>query len=104
MDDFIDYDRDLLARPNPNSRRFLKVTLFLLAVLLVLLVIGAIIYSLLEDVNFRDSLWMMVATATTIGTNETPASTTGGHWFRMVYSLMLVIFFIGSFFVAFANY
>ena len=71
-------------------------------VLFCLIAIGAAIYQAIEvDINYRDSLFIMVMAATTIGITENHPQTTSGIWFFMFYSLLMVTYFLGSFFIVF---
>ena len=75
----------------------------ILLIFVALVVLGGAIYNALEDnINFRDSVYLMMATATTIGSplyNPTNANST---WFMLFYSPLIVIYFIASFFVVFS--
>lgn len=72
----------------------------ILVVFILLLLIGAGIYQTLEeDISYRDSLYVMTSSATTIGYTKHEPSSGAGIWFLMFYSLCLVVYFLGSFFV-----
>jgi hypothetical protein len=78
--------------------------LIMIGIFISLLTIGAAIYQALEtDITYRDSLFLMVMSSTTVGiTNQKEPKTSGGIWFLMIYSLLLVSYFLGSFFVLFS--
>ena len=80
-----------------NQQTVLIVAIIVM-IFIVLVLIGASIYQSLEDVSFRDSLFFQVSAATTIGSTEFAPKTSSGTWFQIFYSIILVVYFLGSFF------
>lgn len=80
------------------NKRTILVAFIVVLIFIVLVVSGAAVYHELEDVSFRDSVYFQVNNATTIGATEFSPKTTGGIWFQMFWSPILVIYFLGAFF------
>ena len=73
----------------------------IVVVFIILNLLFAYIYTLIEKISFQDALYLMVANSTTIGSTDQQPITSAGKWFNIFASLVLVIYFIGSFFVIF---
>jgi hypothetical protein len=70
---------------------------------IILLVIGAAIYQKFEkSTNYLDALFLMVMSATTIGTHKYMPVTSGGIWFFMLYSIILVTYFLSCVIIVFS--
>jgi hypothetical protein len=82
--------------------RSVSLIILILAIFVILLLIGAAIYmNIEEDVNLRDAFSLMTASATTIGSTKDSPKSSGGIWFMNIYSILLVTYYLGSFFVIF---
>jgi len=80
-------------------------TLKAIAGMMFLILLGAIIFQSLEPgVNFTDSVRLMTANATTTGSATIDATTLVSKWFLTLYSIVLAVYFVASFFILFELY